>query len=988
MSSQLNIDDVIKHVELLYTTRNPEEVRIVQEQLQVFQKNEYSFQLGVELLHNPNNQVRYFGALTITVYLNTYGSDDFIAKFVQISNILEQLIEENYNANSFIIRKLMSNLSILYIQHFEEFDCVLLFIRCLKHNENETISTFLSTLHDVKQLEILILFLQILSEEIQKLITFSLDLHSVIYKTIFVHLQEVYSFLLHEYSNLSDNLLLLSLECLSAWVVYFSKAEARSEQRYSNDLNLLIQFTLKELEDGFDIKKMDLYNKSFTVLTEFIDHIPRVMNPFKSKVEEVFFTPNRFGMSFFNTVFSSQDFLDEYKMEVDNYVNLLVNFLETNMIHMTRNLLDEKNFETIKIIIAITNAKGRPLIDENISYCLASFWEDFCNTLIDDEDVRKETLQNNSKLIEDYNNRRNSILMEVAVIYFEKIQRYSDEPLSEFSRYRTIVSDLFILFYTILGIPLFATLCDSIGTDLIVSEAAIYLLHKITVDIRFYDDDDDDETKNLPLINQFDSLFQNKLLHVINNDFRDQQITISLLNFMSILPFFYKSEVGNKYLSSSFEFLFNIINKNPNSNLALVASKTIFKICQNTEQKLIPFLPQLELIVSNMLKDPALDGLIRERITFSYVSILRSQKNQRDFGDKIFAILHLVIHQKDQADERSNEDYVVSLLACVNEISKACQLPEEVEDYFNITQLEEFKTYWQADPLNIRSYILEILKIFSLDSSSLSQNTIVTEKCCSILKSGLNETLPGPFTFDLNLIIQYIMAKALRSPPASIDRIHNLLISVILTNLKKLEQVQVEELLIKVVFDIAQTIQSDEDLIKSSLDVFHSIIDLKPSLLIYSSDLFNHVLQFAINSFSKNETSIIKSTVKFWNTLLVLRKGTQKDQEFIRSLMVDETNGKSLGFQLVEHLTVAFILSARSNLDYYYPLFRTLISKNSIDLKRWLTEVLENFQNGKVKLTKEEYNQFIGKLILTRGQRIANNVLKDFWLKINKLVDY
>ncbi|KAI5957482.1 PDR6 [Candida theae] len=979
MTSQLDLNDFVK-VKLLYTTQDADQIHHLQDKLQTYQKSEHGDELGLELLQHPHSTVKYFGALTITVYLNTFGCKNYETTFQQIVLVIEKLSNENYNANLFIIRKLLSCLSLIYIQNFQHFDPVLVYIKALLPGAS-SVAEYVTNLQDSKQLELLLYLLSTIVEEVVKIPSSVPELQSAIYKTIFKHLQTVLEYLQQQYSQLPEEFVLLLLECLNSWVVYASTAEARSEVRYADDLDPFLTLILKQLDADFDIDKMELYNKTFSVLAEFVDHIARALNPFKATLMDIFFGSEKFGMQMLNTIFADKDLMETYRLEVDNYINLVINYLELNIIQLTRNILHPDTARIIQTVIALTNAPGQPIVEENISFQLISFWDEFSNTLIDDADVLKEAFPT---LVAENKKKSNEILMEVAVSYFQKIQKSTDAVSQEFSRYRVLVADLFIVFYSVLGVPIYATLCDTVGTSMAQSEAALYLLHKITVDVQFFDDEADaDENSNThPLIHEITKLFEKNIIGLVESHLDSEFITTSLLNFISVLPFFYKSKAGSQYLAPSFDFLFRVITTRKTGNLPLIASRTVYRVCQDAEENLIPFLPQLELVLVEMLQNPAIDNVIRERITNSYISIVRSRKIASDLGDKILAILQVIDQQRARIDDESMGDYAVSLVACIDEIGKACACPEEIEEYFTDDQLQQTKAYWSADPLHIRDSILQNLRAFSLDSPLLAEKTVVTEKCCSIIKSGFNEPILGPFTFDLELIFQYILAKLQVSTSRSIDYLHQLITSVVLTHAREIDQAQFETLLFKAFVDIRSVIEADEDLIKSTLDVFAAIVDTKPALILYTPILAEFTFPFALGAFAKHEVPIVRSTVKFWNALITTKKGVQQDQEVVRHWMTTEQNGTCLGFQLTNQLLTAFVASPRSSLDYYYPLFRYLINKYPLEVKKWLLYVVDNASLGKDKLDHDAKRQFVNKLMLTRGQRMAHNVLKDFWLAI------
>ena len=1040
---------MLKDIEVLYTSKDADQIHVIQDRLQRFQKSENGYELGIELLKHDAPTVKYFGALTITVFINTFGLvPDYLQPFVQILQIIQKLAQSNFSGNLFVIKKLLSCLSLIYIQNYENLDPIQTFISVVgnggqnsNHEQAITIKDYLSSLNNFEEIKLFLTHLEILAEDFIKYTDNSSKIHNAIYDTIYIHLQSTFLYLLDQYEVLALEISLLLLDCLNSWIPYILLAETQSDVRYTDKVDPLIRYSLTPLNHpiSFESETMEMYNKSISALTEFAEHLPRLLNPHRDAIFNTLLTENSFGLLLISHAFTEKEFLEEYLMEIDNLINLIVAFLNLNLVQITRNLLNEEISKVLQTAISLTNAPGRATIDENISSQFLNFWDDFANTLVDDADAIKE-IYSDPASYNTYTKQANQVLMEVAVVYFKKIQHQHQHQQQqqqqqqqgpnftsqEFSRFRTLVADLFIVFYTTLGIPLLSTLSDVVGSQPVETEAAIFLIYKIISDIQFYDDElgngfDNDiaegnagtveagtETKegegsNRPrdLCRIIKTIFdKNLILMVEDNSLLDQSLATSVLNLMSVLPFFYKSHIGNPYLGPSFDFLFKLINNKANPKMSLVASRTVLRICKNTEEQLIPFLPQLELVLVEMLRNPLIDNIIRERITFSYVSIVRSLKNPQELGSKIAAILHEIIQQKPNLNEESMEDYSTSLVACLSEIGKGSSYPDEVEDYLNAQQLLETNNYWKQDAMGIRPAILETIKLFSLDIPFLAKNTIVTEKCCNILKAGFHESLPGPFSFTVDQILQYIVAKA-QSFSSSVDSsscsmlyyLHQLLISVIITHFKSLTQDQMEITITNIFTNVSEMILTDVDLVKSSLDIFITILDYKPSLLIYTGLFSNYIIPFAITAFEKHEVPVLKSTTKFWNQLVTMKKGKQADQEFVRHLLTQPSLGNdnsqiSIGFNFITSLHQSFILSPRSCLEHYYQLYRILIVKYPMEFKNWLTQVLANLQVGKVKMDASEVKEFVSKLMITRGQRMANEVLKGYWLKVNKLVDY
>lgn len=123
-----SIHEVVALIEELYSPHPKHDVNQIQQSLQSIQKSEQGFHLATELLSDDkySANVKYFGALTLTVQLNTLGESNYetlwnvfksnsmyLAKF----STLYVSDPHTYGQSLIIIRKLMSNLVFDFYQN-------------------------------------------------------------------------------------------------------------------------------------------------------------------------------------------------------------------------------------------------------------------------------------------------------------------------------------------------------------------------------------------------------------------------------------------------------------------------------------------------------------------------------------------------------------------------------------------------------------------------------------------------------------------------------------------------------------------------------------------------------------------------------------------------------------------------------------------------------------------------------------------------------
>lgn len=200
----------------------------------------------------------------------------------------------------------------------------------------------------------------------------------------------------------------------------------------------------------------------------------------------------------------------------------------------------------------------------------------------------------------------------------------------------------------------------------------------------------------------------------------------------------------------------------------------------------------------------------------------------------------------------------------------------------------------------------------------------------------------------------------------------------------------VNDLLSRIFTDNVVKIAGDVDLIKSSLELFSTILERYPSLII-SLEVFRiDIIKLALVGLSYHESFVIKSVIKFWVNFITLKRGRAEDQEMMQSIInATYTDENPLGYTLSQNLICSFLENPRSNLDHFYPMFRNLIGKFPVQFKTWLRLVLINTVGKRnERIDKKYIDQFVGRLMLTRGQRQANDILKRFWLEYNGLVEF
>lgn len=895
---------------------------------------------------------------------------------LQLVNTLEhhvvKLFTESSTVNGFIIKKLLSNLLLLFIQNHLSYTNPLLSL-ALKFGDSSSLTD--------SQISVLLNFSATIVEELSR----EQNLHASVHKRVFENLfPETISLLsiVVQRRPLLDN---QCLSCLNSWVTYIVVAEDGSEVRYTPEATEPItQYIFGFFEPASTFRNasqidVETVHKAVTVMSEVFDINPRMLSPaFRNSFKRILFDKDQWGANMIQDI-STLD-TSEYVDEISTFTNLVVSFILVDMLQLARSLLTPETSYTLKLLMLLTDIQGIPAEDESVSGQMLTLWEDLANVFIDDADTFESmfNLELHPVSKAHFESARNDLFTSVCLIYWKKIRLPSSEVLAnsgpEFNVFRSNVADFFIAVYSLITLPFFEQLLMDVVNNLhrrneqdisLKLESTIFLLYKIADDMSFY------ENQCNALLPSINSIYSGGILDILGGI--DRALKPTFVRFLSATQFYLKTSQGTPYLGKILDFLFLIIFSD-DSNLSLIASRTVLTLCQECRVNLTEFLPVLEEILGEMLKSESIDNLIRQRLFNAYVSVAQMLKNPQTIATTLYNLLSAIRHQftlfikSHKSLNSEQEDYVISLLSCVNEVGKACQLPEELDDFYTPEQASQVNMYWESDPLNIKTLVLQIVEDFSMHFPS---HAIVTEKCCLILRSGIGEPINGPFQYLFDLILLYMIAAMDREVTNVVPHVFGLFEKYVLVNYKSLPTQTIEVVIQRLFTSHLAFIKTEPDMVLSSVQLFATMLEKCPSSLVQLDSFKLSVVPLCLDSLIAHETFILKAASKFWIHLLTLRRATKEDQDSVRYLLTN----LGVGQVLTQNLLSSFLSSPRSNLEYYYPVFRNLIGKYPLEFKQWMAE-----QNADQAITN--------KLMITRGQRSANEVLKKLWMDVNHLTDY
>ncbi|PVH19875.1 hypothetical protein CXQ85_001650 [Candidozyma haemuli] len=965
-------EEAEKQIEALYSTSNQEQVTHLSKNLRDLQRSEHGQALASYLLQSQSVNSRYFGALSYAVVIQHLDqpSDEQLNELIQaIGTHIHQNVKVSMGQNLIVLRKLASDLSQIFIRFPNNTrNPLATFIQAISGNTFDDSLSFASCIANLSAdlFILLLLFFAIFVEDVTRLNDYRSAVHSVIKSDIYPLLVTCVDYVKHLLSqrNLSHEIDLETSKTIASWMTYVPNIGG--ELRYSaEEVAPITEYLMIHLDGDCDTdneSNLQLCKECMAVFSEILESDAALLSmETKSALYSNLFDEGKWGHNFLNQiVFTNRR--EEFDEEVNAYVYLAIVIAQLNSIRLSKTILEPKTRNVLSILYRLTAIPGVPHIDESISEQTLVFWEEFANIYVDSEDLVEILLENNDdpSFADAFNDERKRIFDEVSKIYWTKIQipKASDyySSKADFLSYRSNVADFFLVVYNLLKAPFYEGLTNFIAgkaesnfseEHIAELESTLFLLYKINDDSSYY------ESQTRALIPCSQRIFNSNIIRSFQSLPSSLDLTVvytsTFLQYLNSNEFYFASDEGFNHLG--------------------------------------------EPVVLEMLKNPEIDSLVRSRMFNAFSVIARSitdlEEHARIINGLITTIADAARSMIGAASEELNEgqeEYLISLISCIVNIAKGSGLPDETIDNMSEEFQARFKEFWISDPLQTKQVVLLIVEELSMNYPPLRQKTIVIEKATQVFKAGLGEKLNGPLTFSNETIAEYAIKviNTLENPNA-VPYVFALIESLICFNFRELEPALVQQLVDRLVSDRLSFLKTDPDMMKSAIDLSAKIIECKPSLIIHTDAFVNIILHFALDGLSANETFIVKSVSKFWTNFTSLKKGTKEDQDRINDIFLQQ----NLGEVLTKKLLQAFLKAPRSSLDGYYMIFRAIIGKFTMQFKQWLVNALrEPETTAGSKATEKDLEMFVHRLVVTRGRRAANEVLKSFWLLVNGFVEY
>ncbi|KAI1189881.1 armadillo-type protein [Nemania serpens] len=982
----------------LYKPNPPETLTRIQETLQQLQKSPQGWQLAQSLLARPGDNIKFFGALTIIVKLNTEKLSDDDALSVLQSLITWLVLCLNDGSGPIVIRKLCSALVAYFIHYSHTWSkCIRHLIYSLDRNAAVPIEEVGSslppeqTIRDLGPRKFLAAswFAAALAEETEKVDTKSTKYISL-HERVIDNANDVAALMTSALVPVNGDPNISSqreaINCLQAWFIY---AQRTPKQPLIQMLQALVQPMINclSVEELYDVA-VELLTDTLNNWQQFFtrSHIDSLYNLFESEWAE-----HRY-----------QDLISgDFEFDAIQFGMFMLAFGDAQMVEMM-DTTDTRAQSFLVGLAGILTARGHPAAEDKIFVPALEFWSAFVENFVD-------TIYSESSHPPQWDRPPLTQVMRVVSYSWQKIRfpppdvynSWDSADKAGFGDARKDVADFLQAVYTISRLPLISLFVDLILGALENSawaelEAACFCLGALS----------DCVSEGVSFDQALTKVFGSSLFDLLRQGqnvipVRARQTCLSLIERYSEY-FSHHAE----YLPAALNLLFSAVG---DRHLALPSSKSIFTLCCSCRRLLSSEIDAFLEQYNTLRNNPDLESLAEERVVGAIAAIVQSLPSEEQklnavrrlltmVGIDVTACLQLKSAQ-DSALVGQNEPMVlrafdisqrptspilahevalqlaIRSLRCLCSIAKGVQAPQDLDSEDESTQTGASQRL--AISQDLERIHNDIIGILVQLKNLFSSNAEVVDAICMTLRAGFSETDPGPFAFPPQMVTELIVSNW-QSRIATVVNTASAFASSLNAGRFKQHVVSTLGVLLPWVFNLLYQLpdpEVDPELSQYGIEFAQRVLLRQPKVLMsQSSDVLEFLFAFAMKLINGNEPLPKAAAAEFWTTFITAKSDDSEVQATLNDAM--SHFGPQLSQSLIQNIGGR---AARSDLDRLSDPLRKLIVQH-VHASKWLEAALNDPSFPSDKVSAQDKALFLKKLVSLRGGRPTNQVVRDFWL--------
>ncbi|MCJ1247252.1 hypothetical protein MMC30_004466 [Trapelia coarctata] len=931
-----SFQEVESLVQRLYQPGTPQEVTRIQQTLQNIQRSPEGWALADALLQSHDEKVRFFGALTFTIKINTDWNSlgrDTTALLVRLLTWLVQLTSGNEGA--LVVRKLCSALVAYFLQPAAAWTfCIRHILSCFQANsavsEDSVKQTQLSTEQiyqlDTSKVTTALWFAISLVEEAGKIGFDSIQTHRPQERVAanVADIIQLLTFALELDISVNGVLVQEGVKCLQSWVMYAHRAWSSKDDSLRSLQTLTPKvISLAAVPDMFDVSQ--------EFLTDVLINYPLHLKPDDSTALL------RFLCSPAAEAYSSKLRNGDFDSEALEYGRLLLAFGDTHLQDLARNDGDALDTCVMDQLVGLLMCPGYAVVEDEICSQTMEFWIAYVEHLVDDMFERGKsrppwTARPVQYLIKAIEAVWNKVRMPPAQ---EVSDSWDHDTKSNFKAFRADAEELIHSSFALLGIGLFERFAQ-LAFDALASgawyhfEATLFCLNSLAEAVA------ENETGDEILLKLFNSdLFSKITESAASLPIKTQKTTLDMIYMYT--PFFQRH---TGYLPQTLNFLFNCLAA---SELANAASKAILETCDSCRLSLIgelgAFMQQYEVLRSWDSVEPS----AKERVMGAIASIVQAMSPEEQKLEPLDQLLQFVqrdvqsclgsLNSGQLEDAKSKGAHA---LRCLSRIAKGMQVPDGVP--IDLEAGNSAPTLWEKEQGRVMKH--KIVQLYRAVFLPLRSEGEIVEATCQILRDGYTETIPGPFVLPLVATVDIIVKCDTNTPGLG----YALDTAKIMLNRHRTEiSAEVSEAALGCFHHCLLLITATGGNPSNDPEAARSCIDFAEKLIpSYLDTFFDPRLRsilpdffvFTLQCLTAAEIMPKRSAAGFWASFVQVQEQPAHIQPLVDAVM--EEYGPRLAYVLIKGIGGE---AARSELDTLSEPLKKLVLKQP-KARRWLTDAL------------------------------------------------
>ncbi|KAF5242995.1 hypothetical protein FANTH_8400 [Fusarium anthophilum] len=973
----------------LYQPNPPEVIAQTQATLSRLQGTPEAWGLARILLEKPDQQVKFFGALTIVIKLNNESSslspeDASELLLLLINHYLDTL---RRRSSPLVARKLASALATFYINFHQLWSrfirhlifCLVSGQSCLPSAPDEGPDTVsLMERMEPSQAQAALWVLTNVFEEVAKI-----NLNSVqnigIYGSILENSSDAVALMSRSMSpqTTTEEAHEDAIRCLQSWV-WFAQKSSSKDTRLSEPIGPLITAVITSLTVD------QLYSVSVELMVDLLSNCL------------MFLSDTHFDnlAQLFDSPWSQRRYekLVQGDFEFDSlqYGLLLLAFGEAK-IERFMQTGDSRSEKLLSNLCGLLAARGYVVEEDRIFVPALEFWLTYAETLTDltysdEESTGTWVPRARSHLLQAVSNAWQKIIYPPA----EEFHSWDSSERISFHDARKDVVDLLQSAFTLVGPQLVSTFADLVLKALSESswsqlEAAAFCLGGLADCISETNRGDD----------ALSVVFKSSLFAILRSGQSEippkvQQTCVSLI---ARYTEYFERNVSE--LHPVLNFIFGVVGEHAMAN---AAAKSIHRLCGSCRGYLHTeansFLNEYQSLVSGR----RLDCGASEKVVGGIASVIQAMpvSNQKYLacGRLLEFVQTDVQHSLDllrsydgspmpccavyacsyaAPDETPALHTALKSLRCLASIGKGLQAPAELS-----VDLESSRVSTRVVDPHLAQLQGSIMSMVSQIQEAFNTSGEVVELICSVLRSGFSESEPGPFVLPPQSVAQYLTNQNLQTPRVG------LLVKTACSFVSSLEhdgldhqQDMLNSVLLWVIGLLKQlpNYEVDTELTQNGIDFVTRLLNKRPVTLLrlQPSDAAEFFFLFTLQVLDGKEPLPKASAAEFWATFVSIKYESQDLNDVAQQAM--QMLGPLLSRTLARNLGGN---ASRSELDKLSEPLKKLVYRYPM-AKSWLEAGLTHETFPSTKVTPQDKSMFLKKIISLRGAKATNQVVRDFW---------